>query len=144
MAPITKQTVSAEDARTALEAALVKASELGVAATVAVVDESGVLKAFTRMDGAALVTVQSSQDKAYTAVGFGIPSHAWYPMIEKDPALLHGVPTSIDRLVIFGGGVPLHADGELIGGIGVGGGSHHQDREIAEAGVVALDNGTSG
>ena len=138
MASVTKQTISAEDARVALDAAVAKATEMGIAATVAVLDESGVLKAFHRMDGAALVTVSSAQDKAYTAVGFGIPSHAWYPMIEKDPALLHGVPSSIDRIVIFGGGVPIKAGDELVGGIGVGGGSHHQDREIAEAGIAAL------
>jgi uncharacterized protein GlcG (DUF336 family) len=112
---------------------------MGIAATIAVVDESGILRAFRRMDGAALVTVSSSQDKAFTAVGFGIPSHAWYPMIKDDPALLHGVPSSIERVVIFGGGIPIRVDGELVGGIGVGGGSHGQDREIAEAGLAALE-----
>lgn len=138
MASVTKQTISADDARIAIDAAVAKASEMGIAATIAVLDESGVMKAFHRMDGAALVTVSSSQDKAFTAVGFGIPSHAWYPMIEKDPALLHGVPSSIERIVIFGGGVPIKSGDALVGGIGVGGGSHQQDREIAEAGVAAL------
>ena len=120
-------------------AAHAKAAEMGVAATVAVIYESGVLKAFGRMDGAALVTVSSAQDKAFTAVGFGIPSHAWYPMIKDDPALLHGVPSSIERVVIFGGGIPLRCGGELVGGLGVGGGSHEQDREIGQNRVAGND-----
>jgi uncharacterized protein GlcG (DUF336 family) len=138
MASVTKQTVSAGDAVRLIEAAQSKATEMGVAATVAIVDESGILKAFGRMDGAALVTVSSAQDKAFTAVGFGIPSHAWYPMIKEDPALLHGVPSAIERVVIFGGGIPLRSGGELVGGIGVGGGTHEQDRSIAEAAIAAL------
>jgi uncharacterized protein GlcG (DUF336 family) len=138
MKAISKLTISAEGAQRIIDAAEKKATEMGIAATIAVVDESGILRAFRRMDGAALVTVSSSQDKAFTAVGFGIPSHAWYPMIKDDPALLHGVPSSIERVVIFGGGIPIKIDDQLVGGVGVGGGSHDQDRQIAEAGLAAL------
>jgi uncharacterized protein GlcG (DUF336 family) len=138
MKTFAKQSVSFEAARKLVEAALEEARSLGLAVTVAVCDESGVLKAFTRMDGSALANVQSSQDKAYTAVAIGIASHQWYPMIKDDPALLHGVVGAIDRLVIFGGGVPIKVDGHLAGGIGVGGGSHEQDRQVAEAAVKAL------
>lgn len=140
MNTIRRPTLSAEAAQKVIDAAEKAASEMGIAATIAIVDESGILRMFKRMDGAALVTVSSSQDKAFTAVGFGIPSHAWYPMIKDDPALLHGVPTSIERVVIFGGGIPIRVDGDLVGGVGVGGGSHDQDRQIAEAGVAALDS----
>jgi len=136
---VQRPTLSAEASQLIIAAAEAKAVELGLAASIAVLDESGILRAFKRMDGAALVTVSSSQDKAYTAVGFGIPSHAWYPMIKDDPALLNGVPSAIDRLVIFGGGIPIKVDGDLVGGVGVGGGSHQQDREVAEAGLAALD-----
>jgi len=136
---VQRPTLSAEASQLIIAAAEAKAAELGLAASIAVLDESGILRAFKRMDGAALVTVSSSQDKAYTAVGFGIPSHAWYPMIKDDPALLNGVPSAIDRLVIFGGGIPIKVDGDLVGGVGVGGGSHQQDREVAEAGLAALD-----
>ena len=139
MHTVQRPTLSAEASQLIIAAAEAKAAELGLAASIAVLDESGILRAFKRMDGAALVTVSSSQDKAYTAVGFGIPSHAWYPMIKDDPALLNGVPSAIDRLVIFGGGIPIKVDGDLVGGVGVGGGSHQQDREVAEAGLAALD-----
>jgi uncharacterized protein GlcG (DUF336 family) len=139
MNAISKLTVSAAAAQRIIEAGVAEAQRLGLAASIAVVDESGVLRAFHRMDGAALVTVSSSQDKAFTAVGFGIPSHAWFPMIKDDPALLHGVPSAIERVVIFGGGIPITVDGELVGGVGVGGGTHEQDRQIAEASVAALE-----
>ena len=140
MNAISKLTVSAAAAQRIIDAGVGHAQRMGIAACIAVVDESGILRAFHRMDGAALVTVASSQDKAFTAVGFGIPSHAWYPMIKDDPALLHGVPSAIERIVIFGGGIPITVDGQLVGGVGVGGGSHEQDREIAEASLAVLES----
>ena len=140
MNAISKLTVSAAAAQRVIDAGVDEARRMGIAASIAVVDESGILRAFHRMDGAALVTVSSSQDKAFTAVGFGIASHAWYPMIKDDPALLHGVPSAIERIVIFGGGVPITVDGQLVGGVGVGGGSHSQDRQIAEASLAGLES----
>lgn len=134
-----KRSISLEAAQRIVEAALREAGSLGIKVCVAVLDESGQLKAFIREDGAALVTIKSSQDKAFTAVGFGIPSHAWYPMIKEDPALLHGVPTSIERVVIYGGGLPIKVGGQVVGAVGVGGGTHQQDRQIAEAGLRALE-----
>src|SRR5258705_6417338 len=112
---------------------------MGIKPTVTVLDESGILKAFHRSDGAKLTTVDSSQDKAFTAVGMHFGTHEWYPMIEKDPSLLHGVPTGIRRMMILGGGIPLRADGEVIGAIGVAGGSQQHDQAIAEAGAAALE-----
>ena len=128
-------TEKGDDAQSLVTEAIREARESGLVVTVAVCDESGVLKALSRMDGAALLTVASAQDKAYTAAGFGHASHKWYPMIKDDPALLHGIVGAIDRLVIFGGGVPIKVGGQVVGAIGVGGGTHNQDREIAEKAV---------
>src|SRR5258708_39055142 len=128
-----KVKVSDAAAQRIIDAGVAEARRMGIAASIAVVDESGILRAFHRMDGAALVTVSSSQDKAFTAVGFGIPSHAWYPMIKDDPALLHGVPSAIERIVIFGGGIPITVDGQLVGGVGVGGSRREHGRESAGA-----------
>ncbi len=135
---VAKPTISADAARVAVDKAIEEAANLGIKVTVAVLDESGILKAFHRMDGAALVTVASAQDKAYTAVGMGMASMRWYNAIKDDPALLHGVPAVMDRLVIFGGGVPVKVGGHLVGGVGVGGGTHHQDHAISEAAVRAV------
>jgi uncharacterized protein GlcG (DUF336 family) len=134
----TRQSVSATFLPELFELALAKASELGKAFTIAVVDESGVLKGLVRMDGAPLISVQIAQDKAYTAVGFGIPSHVWHDFIKDDPPLAAGAPTGIDRLVVFGGGYPIQVDGVTVGGIGVSGGHYSEDMEVAEAALAAL------
>ena len=132
-----RASVSAALARRVIEGGVDYAIEIGKAFTIAVVDESGVLKAIERMDGAPLISVQIAQDKAYTAAGFGIPSHAWHDFIKDDPPLAAGAPTGIDRLVVFGGGFPIMVDGALVGAVGVSGGHYSEDRQVAEAGLSA-------
>lgn len=134
---ITKSSITAEAAAGLLRAAERKAVEIGVPMVIAVVDESGVLKAFSRMDGAALLSVDIAQDKAYTAAAFGIPTDGWHEFIKNDPPLLHGI-VKTPRLIVFGGGYPLTLDGATIGGIGVSGGHYEQDMVVAQAGVAAL------
>jgi uncharacterized protein GlcG (DUF336 family) len=135
---VVRRTISSEAARRAIEGAEAKAREIGAAMVIAVVDESGMLKAFSRMDGAPLLSIDVAQDKAYTAVAFGIPTHEWFNFIKDDPPLLHGI-TKTPRLVIFGGGFPISGNGQVVGGIGVSGGHYTQDMEVAEAGLAALD-----
>lgn len=132
-----KKSMTLEMAKGMIEAAVNKAKELGVPMCVAVVDEGGNLKAFSRMDGAALLSVGVAQDKAYTSVSHGIATDEWYPLIQDDPALLTGVP-HISRLVIFGGGYPIKVDNEVVGGIGASGGDSAQDMEVAKAGLEIL------
>ncbi len=133
-----KTSISTELAHRIVSAAEAKAAELGVPMVIAVCDESGVLKAFSRMDGAALLSVQIAQDKAYTAVGFGMPTHAWHDFIRDDAPLAAGAVGGIDRLVIFGGGYPISQDETIVGAIGVSGGHYSQDQEVAEAGLAVL------
>ncbi|MEU8337379.1 GlcG/HbpS family heme-binding protein [Micromonospora tulbaghiae] len=135
---VKKRSISAPAARAMVAAAVARAEEMGFAVTVAVCDESGVLKAYERMDGAPLVSVQLAQDKAYTAVGFGLSSDGWYDFIKDDGPLAMGAPPAIDRLVTFGGGYPVKVDDVLVGGIGVSGGHYTQDMEVAQAGLKAL------
>jgi uncharacterized protein GlcG (DUF336 family) len=133
-----KRSITAELAHRMIEAAEAKAKEIGSPSTIAILDESGVLKAFRRMDGAPLISVQIAQDKAYTAIGFGISTDAWYEFIKNDPPLAAGAPTGIDRLVVFGGGYAIESDAVRIGGIGVSGGHYSQDMDIARAGLAVL------
>lgn len=133
-----KASVSSELARRMIDAAEAKAAELGKAFVIAVVDDGGVLKAFSRMDGAPLLSVQVATDKAYTAVGFGLPTHGWYDFIKDDPPLAAGAPTGIDRLVVFGGGYPIQVDGAVVGGVGVSGGHYSEDMQVAEAALTAV------
>ena len=134
---ITKSSISAAAAADVIRAAEAKAAEIGVPMVIAVVDESGVLKAFSRMDGAALLSVDIAQDKAYTAVSFGISTDGWFDFIKNDPPLLHGI-VKTPRLIVFGGGYPLKVGDAVIGGIGVSGGHYEQDMVVAQAGVAAL------
>jgi len=90
------------------------------------------------MDGAALFSVQIAQDKAYTAVGFGMPSDGWHGFIKDDPPLADGAVGGIDRLVIFGGGYPITVDEQIVGAVGVSGGHYSQDMEVAQAGLSAV------
>lgn len=134
---IDAHTIGLEDAQLAIAAAVGKATSIGVGVCIAVVDRAGHLVGYARMDGAPVLTGQLAQDKAYTAACFGVPTHQWWEMIRDDQALVHGI-TKVDRLIIFGGGIPLEHEGAVVGGIGVSGkSSADQDRAIAEAGAQA-------
>src|SRR5262245_1109044 len=135
-----KTSISAETAQRMIQAAERKANEIGQSMVIAVVDESGVLKAMLRMDRAPLLSLQVAQDKAYTAAGFGLPTDQWHEFIKNDPPLAAGAPSAIDRLVVFGGGYPIKLADRIIGGIGVSGGHYSQDMEVAKAGLAAIDS----
>ncbi|OYO17326.1 cobalamin adenosyltransferase [Enemella dayhoffiae] len=121
-----------------MDAALARAEEMGVQVNIAIVDAGGHLLAFERMDGAMLISVSIAQDKAWTVIaGNGLPTSQWHGAISGDPALELGFPHR-DRLVVFGGGVPVKAGDELIGAIGVSGGSAEEDADVASAGAAAV------
>jgi uncharacterized protein GlcG (DUF336 family) len=133
-----KQSITSEAAHQVIAAAERKALEIGTPMVIAIVDESGVLKALSRMDGAALLSVQVAQDKAYTAAGFGLSTDQWHDFIKNDPPLAAGATAGISRLVIFGGGYPIKVGDRVVGAIGVSGGHYTQDMEVARAGLAAL------
>ena len=129
--------VSLAGGQRVLAAAVREATSIEVPSCVAVADHAGNLVLFARMDGAPLLSSQIAQDKAYTVAAFGLPTHEWWELLEGEPALLHGI-IKTDRLIVFGGGVPIIVGGQLVGAIGVSGGSAEQDRHVAEAGAGAL------
>jgi uncharacterized protein GlcG (DUF336 family) len=134
-----KKSISAEAARQMLIEAEQKAVQLGIRISCYIVDESGVLKAFSRMDNAALVTIDAARKKAVTAVGYGMPSgEAWYDHIKDDPILFHGVQQFQD-FILLGGGLPVIIDGVLAGAIGISGGHYKQDEQCAMAALAVLD-----
>jgi uncharacterized protein GlcG (DUF336 family) len=134
-----KESISSDLAQRMIQAAEAKAHTLGGPFVIAIVDESGVLKAFLRMDGAPLFSVQVAQDKAYTAAGFGISTDAWFDLIKDDPPLAHGAAAGIERLIVFGGRYPIQINGHIVGGIGVSGGHYTQDMEVAQAALAVLE-----
>ena len=139
-----RPSVSTELARAIISAAERKAQEMGHPFVIAIVDDSGVLKAFSRMDGAALLSIQVAQDKAYTAAGFGMSTDMWHEFVKDDAPLAMGAPTGIDRLVVFGGGYPIKIGDAVVGAIGVSGAAGmpfgHQDELCAAAGLLKIQN----
>ena len=133
-----QSTVTWEAASAAVRAAVEQAASLGATINVAVVDRAGLLVSFLRMPGAPLHSVDIAIDKAYTATSFGLPTSQWHSVLgEHSEAVRQGLPLR-PRFVAFGGGLPLVADGERIGGIGVSGGSEQQDEQCARAGLAAI------
>lgn len=129
--------ISAEAAHAAVAAAVAEATRLGLHINVAVTDASGTLMAFLRMPGAFLHSVDIAIDKAYTAASFGFPTSQWCAVFAGDELLRTGLAAR-PRLVVIGGGLPLHHDGERIGAIGVSGGSAEQDETCARAGLLVI------
>ena len=134
---IVKHSIDAETAEKAIAAAAAKAVEMKMKMCIAITDEGGDLKAFLRMDGAPKLSIGISQDKAYTAASFSMPTHAWFEFIKDDPPLLHGI-THTPRLVVFGGGFPIMLKGEMVGAIGISGGHYSHDMECARAALAAI------
>ena len=135
-------TLSLAAAAKAVDAAQAKAGELGMAIATTVVDHSGVVKLFSRMDGAVLVASDASYKKARTAVGFGMPTgKPWHDFIKDDPILSAGAP-ALEDFILLGGGSPIYVDGALVGAIGVAGGHYSKDEACAQAAVDALEQMT--
>jgi uncharacterized protein GlcG (DUF336 family) len=116
---IKKHSISSELAQKMVDKAVAKARELGVTENVAILDDGGNLKAFSRMDGVSIPTIEIALNKAYTAL-FGVSTQDFFDFIQRDPSLLAGIPT-LARVGAWGGGFPIKVDGEIVGAIGVSG-----------------------
>src|SRR5580704_15089802 len=116
---VKKYSISSELAQKMVHEAVAKARELGVTENVAILDDGGNLKAFSRMDGAPILCIEMAQNKAYTAL-LGVSTQEFFDFIESDPSLLAGIPT-LARVAAWGGGFPIKVDGEIIGAIGISG-----------------------
>jgi uncharacterized protein GlcG (DUF336 family) len=134
---IEKHSVSYELAQKMADAAVAKAKELGVSENVAILDDGGNLKAFRRMDGAPIPTIEIAQNKAYTAL-FGVSTQDFFNFIQGDPSLLAGIPT-LARVAAWGGGFPIEVNGEVVGAIGVSGAPLvENDVECAKAALALV------
>ncbi|MFC5064098.1 GlcG/HbpS family heme-binding protein [Actinomycetospora atypica] len=125
------------DARAALDAGLAEADAIGQPMNVAVVDDGGHLLAFARQDGAIRASIDIAQRKARTSILMEAPTAALMPLVQPG-AELYGLEQTAGGMVVFGGGVPVHRDGVLVGAIGVSAGSAEQDVQVAEAAAAAV------
>jgi uncharacterized protein GlcG (DUF336 family) len=123
------------DARMLIEGAAEKAREIGVPMCIAIVDESGNLIAFERMDGGKVTSITIAQDKAYTAGAARKATHE-YNQACVPGNLVFGIHTSMGgRLCVVGGGLPVAVNGQVVGAIGLSSGTPQQDMECAQAGI---------
>lgn len=112
-----------------------KATAINVPMVITVLDKGGNMIAQHRMDEALLVSVEVSLNKAYSAVAVKLPTDT-IGELSQPGAMLYGLQNA-SRMIIFGGGIPLKIGDEIVGAIGVSGGSVAEDMQCAEAGMAA-------
>ena len=127
-----------EDARRVIAAAEKKAAEIGQPMNIAVTDEGGNLVAHVRMDNAWIGSIDIAQKKAFTSRAFDISTKD-LAAHSQSGGQFFGIHASNDgKIMIFAGGIPLTKAGQVVGAIGVSGGSGEQDHAVAEAGAKAF------
>src|SRR5258707_2254660 len=136
---VKKQSISSELAQKMVNAAVAKATDLGVSENVAILDDGGNLKAFSRMDGASIPTIEIAQNKADTAL-FCVSTQEVFALIQGDPSLLAGIP-NLARVAAWGGGFPIKVNGEVVGAIGLSGAPTVQnDVDCARAALALISD----
>ncbi|MCH7604222.1 MAG: heme-binding protein [Planctomycetes bacterium] len=129
--------ITVTKARAAVDAARRTAEEIDTKMDIAIVDAGGNLKAFLRMDGAWLGSIDISIKKAKTARFFDMPTGE-IGKLSQPGGPLFGIEHSNDGLITFPGGLPITTpDGTVIGAIGVSGSSVENDHTVATAGANA-------
>jgi uncharacterized protein GlcG (DUF336 family) len=129
--------LSLSDAQRVLEAGMSRAHGIEQPMNIAVVDAGAHLLAFVRMDGAILASIDISIRKAATAVLMNMSTSDLYAAAQPG-APLYGIETTNSSLVVFGGGIRLLRDDQVVGAVGVSAGSPEQDVEVAAAAAEAL------
>ena len=129
--------ITLEQARNAVSAAIAKSEEMGVKMDIAIVDAGGNMKAFARMDGAWLGSIDIAMKKACTARNFDMNTGE-IGKLSQPGGPLYNIEHSNGGLITFPGGIPIkNANGEVIGAIGVSGSSVEDDHAVAESGAAA-------
>ncbi len=125
-------------AREAAAAALAACERQGYRVSVAVVDRAGLLKVLMKGDGAAPHTIDSSTRKAYTSASLRHATSELVELIGRNPGAA-GLRDMNESILILGGGLPIRAGDEVVGGIGVGGApGGERDESCAQAGIDSI------
>lgn len=118
-----------------------KAKELGVSVAFSAVDKGGNLLYFQKMEGTLLISTKVSQDKAYTACALECPTCDLADVTKPGESLWSLHNSGDGRIICFGGGYPIFADGKVIGGIGVSGGTAEEDMAVATYALEKMQGG---
>lgn len=132
--------VTLEIGKELVAAAEEKAEEIDVPMCITIMDNGANLVAFYRMDDALLASIDIAQNKAYTAVSLEMDSETVQEVSQPGEALFGIGETNDNRIVTFGGGIPLEVEGSVVGAVGVSGGSPEEDISVASAAVEAFDS----
>ena len=133
--------IGIEPALRLLEGVRAEAARQGILVAAAVADRGGNTVASARMDGAALGAMTLAVDKAYTAVLWEVPTGEFMSSTQPGGADWGFNTTTGGRVVVYAGGLPIVADGELLGGLGVSGGTGEPDEACARAALAATGLG---
>ena len=120
-----------------LDGVRAEAEARSLALAMCVVDAGGHVIATQRMDGAALGATRLAEGKAYTAVLWGTRTGDFTESTQPGGADW-GWNTTDDRIVVYAGGIPLLADGQLVGGLGASGGAADEDEACVVAAARSL------
>jgi uncharacterized protein GlcG (DUF336 family) len=131
--------IKLEDARRIIAAAEKKAAEIGQPMNIAVADAGGNLVAHVRMDGAWIGSIDISIKKAWTSRAFDITTKDLAENSQSGDQFFGIHASNNGRVMIFAGGIPLKKGNQIVGAIGVSGGSGEQDHSVAEAGAAAFE-----
>ncbi|WP_180541315.1 GlcG/HbpS family heme-binding protein [Nevskia soli] len=130
--------ITLADARRVIAAAEKKAEEIGQPMNIAVADAGGNLVAHVRMDKAWMGSIDISIKKAWTSRAFDIETKALGEHSQSGDQFFGIHASNNGKVMIFAGGIPLKRGDEVVGAIGVSGGSGKQDHAVAEAGAAAF------
>jgi len=122
-----------ERAQLIIEAGIKEARKIGQSMNIAVVDAGTNLVAFARMDGAWLGSIDIAINKAFTAKAFDISTLELGRNSQPGQQFFGINASNHGRVMIFAGGIPIKVNGEIVGAVGVSGGSGEQDQAVAEA-----------
>ena len=140
---LTVNRLSIDDARTIVKGAQQKAEEIGVPMCTAVVDDSGNLIAFERLDGGKVTSISIAIDKAFTAAGARNPTRFYQENSQPGKPTWGIQGTNGGRFCIVPGGLPVVVDGTVVGGVGCSTGTADEDEEVAQAAIDSFFAQTS-
>ena len=134
----TYESITLDDAKQMLSAAEAKATSLGIAYAIALVDAGGHLAAFVRQDGSKIGCIDLAIGKAVTARIFDTPTSELAALAQTGQPLFGIQQTNAGRVVILGGGLPILRAGKVIGAVGASAGTADQDIAVSRAAIEAL------
>ena len=131
--------ITLDIAKKMLSASKEEARKLGIPCSIAIVDDNGWLVALHHMDGALIPTADIARDKAWTTAVFKMPSSTINQFGNpSSPGSGFNTQNWNDRLTIIPGGLPIESNSEVIGGVGVCGGTPEQDVTVCREAMAAI------